>query len=280
MTRFDTDLVREYYDRHSRTFLALGQGGSLGTLHRAVWGPGVTSRAQAFRFVEDCIADLAAGLAPGEERPHLVDLGCGVGGSLCYLATRLPVTGTGVTVSPDQAQRARARIGAAGLADRVTVIEGDFARLPPSVTRADLAFAIESFVHAPDPVRFFDECARLVKPGGLLVVCDDMRSGADGQGVEAIEAFCRGWRINTLIDAARLCRLADQAGFDHHHTRDLTAAVEIDRPRDRIIAVLMGALDRLGLHWSALDPWAGGTALQRCLRNGWVAYELTVFTRR
>jgi SAM-dependent methyltransferase len=280
MTRFDTHLVREYYDRHSRTFVTFGQGGSLGTLHRAVWAPGVATRARAFRFVDDRIADLARSLTTANRTVHLVDLGCGVGGSLCYLATRLPMTGTGITLSARQARLASDRIRAAGVEDRVRVVEGDFEHLPSDIPRADLAFAIESFVHAPDPVRFFSECARLVRPGGLLLICDDVRRAPDGEGTDALDAFCRGWHVNTLATAAGLRALAEEAGFDHTETLDLTAWVEIDRPRDRVIALAVAALDRLGWRGRSMDPWKGGTALQTCLRNGWIGYELTVFTRR
>ena len=57
-TAFDLDAVRRYYDRNSEAFVARGQAGSDGALHRAVWGPGVESRQQAFRYVEDRITDL------------------------------------------------------------------------------------------------------------------------------------------------------------------------------------------------------------------------------
>jgi SAM-dependent methyltransferase len=190
------------------------------------------------------------------------------------------MTGTGITLSSDQARRAEARIRSAGLGDRLRVIEGDFERPPSSVAPADVAFAIESFVHAPDPARVLRACASLVRPRGLLIICDDMRRAAEGEGTRDIDAYRRGWHINTLIDASHLGRLATEAGFEHRETHDLTAAVEIDRPRDRAIAVVVAMLARAGWRWPALDPWAGGTALQTCLRNGWVAYELTVFARR
>lgn len=186
MARFDASDIRRYYDRQTAGFVALGQGGAEGAIHRAVWGPGVTTREQAFRYVEDRIAEVLAGRAGGPavgpgwasggpsgglrwasggkdgdaegvEPPHVVDLGCGVGGSLCYLAGRLPIRATGITLSPVQARLAADRVRAAGLADRVTCIEGDYTRLPGGVAPADLAFAIESFVHGPSPARFFTE---------------------------------------------------------------------------------------------------------------------------
>ena len=72
--------MRAYYDANTDAFVRHGQGGALGAIHRAVWGPGVVTREQAFRYVEDLIA--------GEierstlDRPaQVVDLGCGVGAS-------------------------------------------------------------------------------------------------------------------------------------------------------------------------------------------------------
>ena len=52
--------IRRYYDRNTPSFVALGQGGGVGAIHRAVWGPGASTREQAFHFVEDRIADVVA----------------------------------------------------------------------------------------------------------------------------------------------------------------------------------------------------------------------------
>src|SRR5919109_2551365 len=125
MTRFDAAEIRRYYDRHTHGFLRYGQGGSAGAIHRAVWGPGATTRRQAFHYVDDLIADRARSLAATLSTPlHLVDLGCGVGATLAYIAAQLPaIRGTGVTLSPLQARIAAERIGAAGLSDRIRCIE-------------------------------------------------------------------------------------------------------------------------------------------------------------
>jgi cyclopropane fatty-acyl-phospholipid synthase-like methyltransferase len=180
MARFDTAQVRRYYDRHTAAFIALGQGGTFGAIHRAVWGPGVATRQQAFRYVEDHIVELLRLLPPSFGASHVVDLGCGVGGSLCYLAERLPISGTGITLSDVQQRLATARIRQAGCSHRVRCSVGDFCALPAEMAQADLAFAIESFVHGPAPDRFFAQCGALVRPGGLLLICDDFRRPAAG----------------------------------------------------------------------------------------------------
>jgi cyclopropane fatty-acyl-phospholipid synthase-like methyltransferase len=203
-----------------------------------------------------------------------------VGASLCYLAERLPIRGTGITLSPVQARLAAERIREAGLSGRVACIEGDYCDLPASVGPADLAYAIESFVHGPAPDRFFAECRRLVRPGGLLVICDDARRSATGAAAtRAIDRFCGGWRINALLHRDELHALARAAGFEHESTIDLTAAIETGRARDRANDALAAVCGWLPIGTRRFDYLLGGAALQQCLARGWVGYDLSAFRR-
>ena len=274
--------IRRYYDLQTDGFLALGQGGGEAAIHRAVWGPGVTTRSAAFHFVEDQIADALPRVTPAasETAPHVVDLGCGVGGSLTYLASRAPIRGTGITLSPVQARIAADRIDKLNLADRVTCIEGDYTSVPASVAAADLAFAIESFAHGPSPEAFFAECARLVRPGGILVVCDDVRRPTrDAAAARALERYQRGWHLNTLLTREELIAHAEAAGFSHDHTTSLTPWLELRRQRDIAIDLFVALFGWLPLHWTPLGHPVGGSALHRCLTRGWIGYEI-VWLRR
>lgn len=281
MPAFETADIRRYYDRHTRSFVRFGQGGRDGAIHRAVWGPGVTTRSAAFHYVDDRIAELTLSLPPSSRTSHLVDLGCGIGASLCYLAARLPVRATGITLSPVQARLANERIHEARLSDRVTCIQGDYCDIPSSIERADVAYAIESFVHAPAPHLVLAACARLIRPQGLLVICDDFRRAATDQAAaRAIGRFRRGWHINTLLSREELRNLAQAAGFDHESTLDLSQALEMRRTRDRAINVIAAVADWIPFAAERLDNLLGGAALQECLLNGWIGYDLAVFRKR
>jgi tocopherol O-methyltransferase len=276
--RFDPAEVRDYYDRHTATFVSHGQGGDAGAIHRAVWGPGVSRRDQAFHYVEDRIAERIQDMPAARGPLHIVDLGCGVAGSACYLAARLPVRVTGITLSPVQARLAQTRIRAAGLSDRVACIEGDYCNLPAGVATADLAYAIESFVHGATPDRFFAQCRQLLRPGGVLVICDDFRRAtADPRAERAIERFCRGWHVNSLLDRQALDQLARNHGFAPESTEDLTPCLELGRVRDRLLNVLLPVLNLLPLAAGRFDYVDGGSALQECLTQGWVGYEMVTF---
>jgi tocopherol O-methyltransferase len=276
MARFDTTDIRRYYDRHSAAFVRFGQGG--GAIHRALWGPRTRTRNEAFHYVDEQIAALVRRYVSSSRDVHVVDLGCGVGASLCYLAERLPIRGTGITLSPVQAAMARQAVAGRGLSGRVECVEGDYCDLPADLAPADLAFAIESFVHGPDPERFFDQCRRLVKMGGLLAICDDVRKNAlSPDATRKIDEFTRGWHINALLDRDTLIRMAGAAGFEHESTMDLTPLIEIARVRDKLIAGGVALLKWLRVNPGRFDYVIGGDALQTCLTNGWIGYELNVF---
>ena len=274
--QFTTADVRTYYDRNTPAFIRLGQGG--GAIHRAVWGPGVTDRDAAFQYVHRLIAARIRTVTPPSGVAHVLDLGCGVGATLCELARHQPLRGTGVTISGVQARLAAERIAELGLADRVSCYEADYTALPPSITDVDLAYAIESFVHGPSPAAFFEQAARVTRPGGLLIVCDDVRHPAQDVRADAVVTrFMRGWHVNSLETVDSLRRTAAAAGFAQEERIDLTPYLELRRPRDKAIDIVSRALGWSG--WKRLAPLIGGAALQEGLQRGWIAYEFIVFRR-
>jgi cyclopropane fatty-acyl-phospholipid synthase-like methyltransferase len=275
--RFD---VRRYYDETTRSLLRFGQGRTEGAIHRAVWGPGVKTSAGAIHYVEDQIATRIPG-SPGSE-PRLVDLGCGVGASLCYLASHRRIRGTGVTLSPVQAAAGEARIRAHGLDEHLTCLVGDYNRLPDGLG-ADAAYAIESFVHGATPDRFFAESARILAPNGALIVCDDFLADAESRtrapDAGWLERFRFGWHVNTLLTASETVQLARQAGLSHVETLDFSAYLELERPRDLAIAAAVNLLGRLPARSTYYRMLYGGHALQHALKRGWVRYLMLVFRR-
>jgi SAM-dependent methyltransferase len=272
-----TELVRRYYDHNMAAFERFGQGGA--SIHRAVWGPGVSTRIGAIHHVDELLLET---LPRGLDRPTVVDLGCGVGASLLYLAERVDVRGEGITISGRQADRAATLLAEAGAADRVRCREGDFLFIPDDlVGRSDLTFSIEAFVHSPDPDRYLHEAARTLRPGGRLVVCDDFLISADppasARAARWLAEFQDGWRVGSLVTVDRLRSLAAGHGLTLVRDLDLTAGLELRRPRDRFITVLV-ALARVarpgGDYWRSL---VGGNALQLALLHGLLSYRFLEF---
>jgi SAM-dependent methyltransferase len=275
--------VRTYYQTNTRRFERFGEGG--GTLHRAVWGEGVKTKPDAFRHIDELVWSELEPLTRAREPAHVLDLGCGVGASLVFLAARADLRVTGVTLSGLQAERARERAERAGLASRASFLEADFLELPGSVPKADLAFSIEAFIHGPDPRAYFNAASRYLHPGGTLVVCDDFlteagRTDRSERARRRLDDVRTGWLANTLVGVEQADALARDAGFELTRSLDLTPFLELGRPRDRLISMLVALGRRLPLDGFAWRSLIGGSALQRALSTGLLEYRFLVWKKR
>ncbi len=106
---------------------------------------------------------------------RVADIGTGTGGMLPYLA-EVAASIVAVDISAEMLRRAKARARALGL-EQVELVKGDLASLPIASRSVDAAFAALVLHHAPSPARAIAEMARIVRPGGALVVVDLVAHG-------------------------------------------------------------------------------------------------------
>ncbi len=264
--------VAHYYDVNTRGFLWLGVGRHERVIHRGVWAEGVATRAAASHFVHDLMLQEMRGLP--NATPRLLDLGCGVGGSLSYLLDRAPAaTGHGVTISDAQLS-----LAGRGRHPRAQFVKADFCRDPLPVD-IDLAFAIESFVHAAHPSAFFENVARALRPGARLVVVDDFRSTA-GPQTRQMSRFIDGWQAPSLVHPHEADTIARICGLDLVADRDLTPHLQLSRPRDRALAAFVAVLRPVASSSLRFQALAGGDALRWCLAHGLITYRWRVWFKR
>ena len=269
--------IANYYDANTRKFLRFGGAGDTGAIHRAIWSPGVTSRQEAFLFLNQLVRNAIkpiVGEAP--EETHLLDLGCGVGGTSTYIAQELGIRVTGISISATQTEIATARTQAATLSQRVNYITADFDTLS-EFGEVDAICAIESFVHSRDASAFFAQAAASLKSHGRLIICDDfLGQTISPRGLRYVRRFKTGWQLNTLITVNEVESLAAVAGLRLVESHPLSQYL---RGFPSVGRWAVDWLCRIPLPWAYWHNLSGGTALQLCVKRGWTEYQALVWEK-
>lgn len=99
----------------------------------------------------------------------VLDVGCGIGGSSRILAKDYGFDVTGITISPQQVQRAT-ELTPEGVTANFQVDNALALSFPDN--SFDVVWSIEAGPHMPDKAKYAQEMMRVLKLGGILVVAD------------------------------------------------------------------------------------------------------------
>lgn len=163
-------VARDYYDSDEADgFYSAIWGGE--DIHIGLYDETADIREASRRTVEHMIAKL--GDVSGK---HVIDLGSGYGGAARVLAGDHGARVTCLNLSTVENRRNRAMTQAAGLADRIDVVDGSFDNMPFPEASFDIAWSQDAILHAPDRAAVLDEVTRVLRPGGLFVFHDPMQA--------------------------------------------------------------------------------------------------------
>jgi cyclopropane fatty-acyl-phospholipid synthase-like methyltransferase len=145
--------VVSYFDETYPDYRLLWMTSAALAMHMGFWDEQTSDHAEALINMNRVLA-ARAGLRPGD---HVLDAGCGVGGSAIWLARKLGVRVVGINLVPSQIDRGRRYARRHGVADRATFERQDIARTDFPDNSFDVVWALESICHVPDKREFLAE---------------------------------------------------------------------------------------------------------------------------
>lgn len=154
---------------------------------------------------------------------HLLDLGCGWGGLMCYAAVKFGVQAFGITLSQPQAEFARARFRAAGVADRCIVEVCDYRDLDPP-QEYDKIVSVGMFEHVGGELlpEYFRRAWSVLRPGGVFL--------NHGIAASVTKTRCGPSFIDKYVfpdgDLVPLCATIQAAESCHFEVRDVESLRE------------------------------------------------------
>jgi SAM-dependent methyltransferase len=180
--------------------------------------------------------DIEVRLRTGAQ-PRILDVGCGTGRSALALARAFPGAAVrGIDLDAASVEEARSAAAEAGLADRVTFVSGDAARLD-SGEPYDLVTILEALHDMGDPVGALRSARGLLDEGGAVLVADQLTREAFDPDGDPLERFQYGCSVlhclpatraedhvvahGTVIRESTVRQWAEQAGFGAVEVLDL-----------------------------------------------------------
>ena len=161
---------------------------------------------------------------------QLIDLGCGVGAAARFgVANFSNASVSAITIVPWQIDKALELTPKALINTRIAYRLADYRHTPFPDASFDAAYAIESccYDRGLGKAAFLAEAARLLKPGGTLVVADGFRTRTNANRFfeYCFSGTCEGWSLDTFAQTHAFAAAAVDAGFDPPEFENVSLAV-------------------------------------------------------
>ncbi len=156
----------------------------------------------------------------------LVDLGCGIGGTIRYGLRKYPrIHIIGVSLSPFQVQEGNKRLkNMNGI-----LLEENFCNTSFSSASIDSVYAVESLCHSGHNDNALKEAYRILKPGANFVIADAFLKKDQDQlclgSKYCYNQLCKGWSLEGLGNIEKVRSSLKHIGFKNIIIEDISVRV-------------------------------------------------------
>lgn len=119
---------------------------------------------------EDFLGQL--GLSPEKQVP---DVGCGLGGAARFIASRYGCHVTGIDLTPEYIETAKAVCAWVGLDSRISLHQGSALAMPFADGAFDCAYMLHVGMNIDDKAKLCSEVSRVLRPNSVFGIYDVMR---------------------------------------------------------------------------------------------------------
>jgi ubiquinone/menaquinone biosynthesis C-methylase UbiE len=151
---------------------------------------------------------------------RVLDVCSALGGPARHLAKKIGCSVVGLDATPKMHQEAIRRTKKAGLEEKITYRLGNALDIPFRAGTFDVVWGQDAWCYVTDKERLIRECARVVKPGGVVAFTDWLETGYMSEELWiALNTFMVFPYLETLEGYAKLVELA---GLNVVEREDLT----------------------------------------------------------
>ena len=255
--------ISEYYDKNTSQFLKRKK--ESGAIHRKLYPPGTGKTAEAEFYSNMLILEIIR----RKKAERILDLGCGVGGTIRYLKKRYPAEYRGITVSRVQTEIAEyfdTDVDAEDFLESSWFENKDI---------FDVFYAVESMQHNPDHDKLCKNLNLISGPGSLFVVIDDFITDSGSplkKRVKLTSLFRKHWHAHGYTTVNNFVSVCENNNYFLVEKQDLTPFMKKRPLPDYLSGITAWIFNLLPFKSCFIDNIIGGRALKKLQQLGCSGY--------
>jgi tocopherol O-methyltransferase len=220
----DKQAIATWYDESSpmyRYFWYLNSNSF--ALHYGLWDKKTKNIGDALQNTNKVMAE-QANITPND---RVLDAGCGIGGSVLWLAKNKKAEVVGISISAKQIEKAKILAKQAKVDHLVSFSVMDYLHTGFPNESFDVVWAIESVCHAEKKEDFLEEAYRVLKKGGRIIIADGFmnREPETEREKQLVTDFYKGMLLPNLYSFDQFEDAMTKTGFQHVNVVDKTHEV-------------------------------------------------------
>lgn len=235
------EIVR-YYDQCQIDYSIFWDLNHSRAMHAGYWDETTRSLREALKRENEILAERAR----ISKKDRVLDAGCGVGGSSLFLAQNYGCNVVGISLSDKQVEQASFMAQKAKIYPLPEFKVADYTWTGFQGSSFDVVWAIESVCHARNKEDFVMEAARLLRPGGRLILAD----GFALKEHALMDKWMKGWGVPSLETAEGFIAMLKRHGFTNIEFQDATPHVIPSAKRLYLYSLF-------GIPMSKIGEWVG-----------------------
>lgn len=146
---------------------------------------------------------------------HVLDVGCGLGGTARHLAEHYKCSVYGIDLTEEYISAGTKLTELVGLSDRVDLCQGNALQIPYENDRFDTVWTEHVQMNIADKTGFYSELARVLKPGGHLLFHDVFIGTADSLHYPV--PWAEDESLSSLVTESEARTIMEGVGFEIAH---------------------------------------------------------------
>jgi len=234
--------VTEYYNQcHTDYQWIWGVKRNLG-FHYGFYDIGIKDHDRAVVRMNEVLASRAH-ITPADK---VLDAGCGIGGSVIWLAKNIGCRAVGININENQLKIAKDLARRNNVDGLVEFLVEDFTDTGLADGSFDVVWALESACYAERKDDFAKEAYRLLVEGGRIVVADGfLAEGLSEDQKTAVRKWTEGWAVPNLATVSEFTTILGRCGFANIVSEDITRYILPSSVRMHMAAITLFPIGKI-----------------------------------